>query len=100
MESSEERDACYSQSKVEERRYLVRRHQKRTFSGVEMTQICVDVCRYLVDVNWMKLWKKYTGYAKNDQSSAGQRSYFPGPVETSSLFSTGTGIKEMANQLK
>ena len=41
-------------------------------------------CRYLVDVRWMQIWKKYVGYDHWDQSSAGQQ--VPGPVETSSLF--------------
>ena len=44
-------------------------------------------CRYLIDVRWMKQWKKYTGYDQWDISSAGHPEYFPGPVDTNNLFS-------------
>ena len=42
--------------------------------------------RYLVDVRWMKQWKKYVGYDQWDQSLAGQESACPGPVDNSNLF--------------
>ena len=38
----------------------------------------------------MKMWKKYVGYDQWDQSSAGQETYFPGPLDNSNLF-TGQG---------
>ena len=41
--------------------------------------------RYLVDVRWMKQWKKYVGYDQ-DQSSAGLDSAHPGPIDNSNLF--------------
>ena len=34
----------------------------------------------------MKQWKKYVGYDQWDQSSAGQESANPGPVDNSNLF--------------
>ena len=34
----------------------------------------------------MKQWKKYVGYDQWDQSGAGQDTYFPGPIDNSSLF--------------
>ena len=34
----------------------------------------------------MKTWKKYVGYDQWDQSSAGQQTYFPGPLDTTNLF--------------
>ena len=41
--------------------------------------------RYIVDVNWLKEWKKYVGYNFLYESSAGQEYANPGPVETSIL---------------
>ncbi|CAI8050693.1 Ubiquitin carboxyl-terminal hydrolase 4 [Geodia barretti] len=41
---------------------------------------------YLIDVSWMKKWKKYTGYDKWDQSGKWKSENFPGLVVTSSLF--------------
>ena len=43
-------------------------------------------CRYLVDIHWMKQWKKYVGYDRWDQSSAGKESANPGPLDNSNLF--------------
>ena len=42
--------------------------------------------RYLVDIRWMKQWKKYVGYDAWDQSSAGKESANPGPLDNSNLF--------------
>ena len=42
--------------------------------------------RYLVDVRWMKQWKKYVGYDQWDQSNAGLDSSNPGPIDNSNLF--------------
>ncbi len=41
--------------------------------------------RYLVDIRWMKQWKKYVGYNTWDQSSAGKESANPGPLDNSDL---------------
>lgn len=49
---------------------------------------------YLVDVRWMKQWKKYVGYDQWDQSFMGQESASPGPMDNSNLF------KENAETLK
>ena len=43
-------------------------------------------CRYLVDVRWMKQWKKYVGYDQQDLSNAGLDSAYPGPIDNSTLF--------------
>ena len=51
-----------------------------------MVCLCTYTYRYLVDVRWMKQWKKYVGYDQWDQSSAGQESANPGPVDNSTLF--------------
>ena len=50
--------------------------------------VCVvrALFRYLIDVRWMKQWKKYCGYETWDQSYAGESSYFPGPIETENLY--------------
>ena len=45
--------------------------------------------RYLVDVRWMKQWKKYVGYDQWDQSYAGQEAANPGPVDNESLIKAG-----------
>ena len=42
--------------------------------------------RFLVDIRWMKQWKKYVGYDLQDQSSAGEESANPGPLDNSRLF--------------
>ena len=41
--------------------------------------------RYLVDVHWMRKWKKYVGYNVEDQRLSEEQAYYPGPVETSNL---------------
>ena len=48
--------------------------------------------RYLVDVKWMKQWKKYAGYDQWDQSYAGEESATPGPVDNSALFRGLPGV--------
>ena len=48
--------------------------------------MCVCVIRFLVDMRWMKQWKKYIGYDQWDQSSAGLASANPGPIDNSNLF--------------
>ena len=45
-----------------------------------------------MDVRWIKTWKKYVGYDQWDQSSAGQQTYFPGPLDTSNLL-TGEWVR-------
>ena len=48
--------------------------------------------RYLVDVKWMKQWKKYAGYDQWDQSYAREESATPGPVDNSALFRGLPGV--------
>ena len=50
--------------------------------------------RFLVDIRWMKQWKKYVGYYLQDQSSAGKESASPGPLDNSRLL-TGTSKNAM-----
>ena len=46
------------------------------------------VCRrFLVDVKWMKKWKKYVGYEQTDRGGVGRRSPHPGPVDNVNLLS-------------
>ena len=42
------------------------------------------VCRYLVDCQWLKLWKKYVGF---------DTSYNPGPIDNSNLFLKGKALR-------
>ena len=43
------------------------------------------MCRYLVDVRWMKQWKKFVGYDTWDRSQVGEDSANPGPIDNKSL---------------
>ncbi len=62
---------------------------------LEITCTRVFVCttssyrRYLVDIRWIKQWKKYVGYDIWDQSSAGKESAYPGPLDNSNLLNKG-----------
>jgi hypothetical protein len=47
--------------------------------------IIINLYRLLVDVKWMKQWKKYVGYDQWDQSCAGQEAAHPGPVYNAAL---------------
>ena len=42
--------------------------------------------RFLVDVKWLKQWKKYVGYDQWDQYHVGQVSANPGPIDNANLF--------------
>ena len=61
-------------------------HTMHAVYAYNMVCLCTHTYRYLVDVRWMKQWKKYVGYDQWDQSSAGQESANPGPVDNSNLF--------------
>ncbi len=41
---------------------------------------------YLVEQQWLKQWKKYTGFDSFDQHHAGSETVCPGPVNNSNLF--------------
>ena len=42
--------------------------------------------RFLIDVKWLKQWKKYVGYDQWDQYHVGQVSANPGPIDNANLF--------------
>jgi len=42
-------------------------------------------CRYLIDVRWLKLWKKYVGYDEWESGMIGEESANPGPIDNSNL---------------
>jgi len=46
---------------------------------------------FLLDVKWLKQWKKYVGYDQWDQYHAGQQSANPGPIDNANLFK-GTSL--------
>ena len=46
---------------------------------------CQFEYRYLVDVKWMKQWKKYVGYDQSEQKYAGLEAAHPGPVDNATL---------------
>ena len=48
-------------------------------------------CRYVVDVRWMKQWKKFVGYDTWDRSQVGEDSANPGPIDNKSLLA-GEGL--------
>uniref|UniRef100_A0A4W6F5B2 Ubiquitin carboxyl-terminal hydrolase n=1 Tax=Lates calcarifer TaxID=8187 RepID=A0A4W6F5B2_LATCA len=43
--------------------------------------------RYLIDSRWFKQWKKYVGFDSWDMYNVGERSLYPGPIDSSGLFS-------------
>ena len=55
------------------------------------THTCTHI-RYLVDVRWMKQWKRYVGDDQEDQSQVGLDSANPGPIDNSNLFKGGSEI--------
>ena len=46
----------------------------------------MNLRRYLVDVKWMRQWKKYVGYDKWEQKYAGLEAAHPGPVYNQTMF--------------
>ena len=46
---------------------------------------CLPLYRYLVDVRWMRQWKKYVGFDTWDRSQVGEDSANPGPIDNKSL---------------
>ena len=42
--------------------------------------------RFLIDVKWLKQWKKYVGYDQWDQYHVVQVSANPGPIDNANLF--------------
>ena len=54
---------------------------------LELMHLCVCMCfRYLIDIRWLKQWKKYVGYDPWDQLAYGLASANPGPLDNSALF--------------
>uniref|UniRef100_A0A4W6F6C9 Ubiquitin carboxyl-terminal hydrolase n=1 Tax=Lates calcarifer TaxID=8187 RepID=A0A4W6F6C9_LATCA len=57
------------------------------------TNICtgwgskLQVKGYLIDSRWFKQWKKYVGFDSWDMYNVGERSLYPGPIDSSGLFS-------------
>ena len=47
--------------------------------------IIVNLHRLLIDMKWMKQWKKYVGFDQWEQSYAGQEAAHPGPVDNATL---------------
>ncbi|XP_064399096.1 ubiquitin carboxyl-terminal hydrolase 4-like [Halichondria panicea] len=54
---------------------------------------------FLVDIRWMKQWKKYVGYDMWDQSSAGKESSNPGPIDNSNLFKDDSLREHLMDEL-
>ena len=47
--------------------------------------IIVNLHRLLIDMKWMKQWKKYVGFDQWDQKYAGLEAAHPGPVDNATL---------------
>ena len=45
-----------------------------------------DIFRYLIDVRWLKQWKKYVGFESWQQEHMGSQDAHPGPMDNSCLF--------------
>ncbi|XP_065845355.1 ubiquitin carboxyl-terminal hydrolase 15-like [Oscarella lobularis] len=46
---------------------------------------------YLIDSRWFKQWKRYVGW---DQSSKGNESAFPGPIDNSNILTESGSLKQ------
>jgi len=49
-------------------------------------------CRYLIDVRWLKLWKKYVGYDEWETGMVGEESANPGPIDNSNLLEGASSV--------
>ena len=50
----------------------------------------VLILRYLIDLRWLKQWKKYVGYETKNPFLVGEELNDPGPIDNSSLFASKT----------
>jgi len=41
--------------------------------------------RFLIDIRWLKQWKKYVGYDARETSMFGEEAANPGPIDNSNL---------------
>ena len=58
---------------------------QRYVTGISYNILGWNHYRYLVDVKWMKQWKKFVGYDQGDQKYAGLEDANPGAVDNSTL---------------
>ncbi|XP_065845344.1 ubiquitin carboxyl-terminal hydrolase 15-like [Oscarella lobularis] len=49
---------------------------------------------YIVDSRWFKQWKRYVGWDTWDQSSKGNESAMPGPIDNSNLLTESGSLKQ------
>ncbi|XP_065845579.1 ubiquitin carboxyl-terminal hydrolase 15-like isoform X2 [Oscarella lobularis] len=49
---------------------------------------------YIVDSRWFKQWKRYVGWDAWDQSSKGNESAMPGPIDNSNLLTESGSLKQ------
>jgi len=42
-------------------------------------------CRFLIDIRWLKQWKKYVGYDARETAMYGEEAANPGPIDNSNL---------------
>ena len=62
--------------------------------GADCHSVCNTIpCRYLVDVYWMKQWKKFVGFDTGDRSQVGEDSANPGPVDNKSLLAGTNSVQ-------
>jgi len=50
-----------------------------------MIDVWILNCRYLIDIRWLKQWKKYVGYDEWETDMVAEESANPGPIDNSNL---------------
>ncbi|XP_067283811.1 E3 ubiquitin/ISG15 ligase TRIM25-like isoform X1 [Pseudorasbora parva] len=63
--------------------------QREEIATLMKTPLCAAETWYLVCSHWFRQWKKYVGFDSWDTCQTGDRSFYPGPVNNSSLFKVG-----------
>ena len=66
---------------------------RRIFAYFAMFLCCLCVtCRYLIDIRWLKQWKKYVGYDEWESGMIGEETANPGPIDNSNLLEGAGGV--------
>ena len=50
------------------------------------------ICRYMIDIRWLKQWKKYVGYDEWETGMIGEDTANPGPIDNSNLLEGDTVV--------
>ena len=86
LQDSETGATSSAATEAEKGRYLVQVCGRGVAIFVVVYLCPLPLLRFLVDVKWLKQWKKYVGYDQWDQYHVGQVSANPGPIDNANLF--------------